>query len=50
MLNLLLIVDKISKPFSNPGPRKELIEDRLALSNDALKTSGILYLLQAHGF
>ena len=34
----LLDLGKDFKPFSNPGPRKEEMEERFALSKDALKT------------
>ena len=32
---------KISKPFFNPGPLYESTDDLLALSNEALKISGL---------
>ena len=32
---------RISRPDLRPGPRKEWIDDRLALSNDALNTKGM---------
>ena len=32
-----LTLDKISSPFSSPGPLKDEIEERFALSNEALK-------------
>jgi len=39
--NSALSLLKIAKPSSRPTPLKELIEVRLALSKDALKTKGI---------
>src|SRR3989339_1678256 len=41
-LNSFLTRARITRPFSRPGPRKERIEERLALSKLALKTYGIL--------
>ena len=32
---------RVSRPFSSPGPRKDEIEVRLALSKDALKMRGM---------
>ncbi len=40
-LNSDFIFSNIRKPFSSPGPRKESIEERFALSKEALKIYGI---------